>query len=227
MDEMDRKHKFDRKTIIKPLEKETSKMLRDLELAREHEDIENLHEKIFDGIDGGIIDMETFNTAFDSLYKTQDDLVLHSGNPEPWNKVVESNFGNVENYEDLYIDDEQTDFGTIYSSINFEKTKKTKKITKKDVEKLKPATYTKGHNIIEKNYHKNLEEKLRERNLETRKYDERSLNDFENDPTFGGYGITNQLGLDAISSLTWENEEDLKTKYNKLLELRKNELVTE
>ena len=44
--------------------------------------------------------------------------------------------------------------------------------------------------------------------IEDLKYDEREMQDFDTDPTCGGYGIFKDLGATA-GALEWENDEDI------------------
>jgi len=219
-EDMDRKHGLTRDNDFfdKLDQKDTIKRLRDLQLAREADDIEHTHEKIFDRFNA-----ETFNAAFDAIHKGHDELIPHSGNPSAYNSIGNfGNFSSINQYEDLYAEDE--DIGTsIYGSIKVDPSR-NQKLSKDDVKKLKPVEYTKRHNYKEKDYNKSLEEKMRERELETKKLEERDIKDFNDDPTCGGYGIFHQLNVKNLNTITWDDEEDIKTRYKRLLELRKKDL---
>jgi len=220
-EELDRKHGLvrDPEAIDKLSEKDTKRKLRDIQLAREQEDIENIHDKIFDD---GVFDLAKFNAAFDALHKGHTELIQHSGNPDAWNAVdgFGGNFSSVDNYEALYQD--ETGIGnTQYGSVKLDPTKK-KKLTREEINRLAAADYTKGHNYKEKDYNKSLEERMKEYDLETQKLEDREIKDFNTDPTCGGYGIFNGLGLSNLNTIQWDDDEDIKTRYNRLLEMRKN-----
>ena len=219
-EEMDRKHGVNRNTedIDKLSAKDTKRRLRDIELAREQDDIENIHEKLFED---GRFDLSKFNAAFDQLHKGHTELIQHNGNPDAWNILDDysNNFGSIDNYDELYT--ENVGLGTNqYGSVKLDPTKK-KKLTKEEIEKLSAANYTKGHNYREKDYAKSLEERMREYEQETKKLDDREMDDYNTDPTCGGYGIFSGLGINNLNTIQWDDDEDIKTRYNRLLEMRK------
>ncbi len=221
-EEMDRKHGYtrDASVVDKLSEKDTTRKLRDLELAREQDDIENIHDNLFEG---GMFDLAKFNAAFDALHKGHTELIQHSGNPMAWNSVdgFGGNFGSIDNYETLYQDEEG--YGSSqYGSVKLDPTKK-KKLTKDEFAKLSSAEYTKNHNYKEQDYQKSLEERIRERELETKRLEDREMQDFNTDPNCGGYGIFSGLGITNMSTIQWDDDEDIKTRYNRLLEMRKND----
>lgn len=222
-EEMDRKHGLNRKELDsdKLTDKDTKRRLRDIQLAREQDDIENIHEKLFED---GRFDLAKFNAAFDALHKGHTELIQHNGNPDAWNTVDDygSNFGTVNNYDDLYTDN--IGLGTSqFGSVKLDPTKK-KKLTKAEIEKLAAVDYTKGHNYRDKNYNKSLEERMREYQNETKKLEDREMDDYDTDPTCGGYGIFTGLGINTTNTIQWDDDEDIKTRYERLLEMRKNDL---
>lgn len=231
-DEMDRKHKYKRDMENKKIdENDFSKMTRDLQLAREQEDIENIHEKIFDD---GRFNLGKFNAAFDTMKAGSKDMIAHEGNPLAWNLTTstvssnkfDSNFSTVENYEDIYLEtnsDEEVlnNLMGAYGSAKFDKYNNTK-INVKDIKNLKEADYTEGHNVIEPDFTKSIEQKIRERELETQKFNDRNMDEFITDPSCGGYGIFDNVGIGNLSKITWDNDDDIQTRYNRLLEMRRD-----
>lgn len=220
-EDMDKKHNYKRNKEyeVELSEKETKSLLRDLELAREQDDIEHIHEKIFDD---GRFDIDRFNEAFDAMNKGPLEMIPHSGNPDAYNMLggYGSNFSSIDNYDDLYAEDDNIG-GSLYGSVKLTSEKK-KKLSKDDVNKLSGASYTKGHNYRDKDYNKTLEQKMQERNMETEKFKNREMNDFDTDPNCGGYGIFGKMGMKNLGTMEWDNdEEDLKLRYNRLLEMRK------
>ena len=61
-----------------------------------------------------------------------------------------------------------------------------------------------------------MEAKLNERISDDNRYKERTFGDFKTD--YGDHGIFDKLGLKDTSSLTWDDDEDIKSKYNRMLE---------
>lgn len=219
MEEMDRKHGLKREKVSSdPLkEKKTNKILTDLQLAREQDDIENIHENLFEG---GRFEISKFNAAFDAMHKGYTELIPHTGNPLAFNSDngFAVNFSSLDKYDDLYAEDDILG-GSNYGSVKLSQDPK-KKLTKSDINRISAAEYTLGHSHKDKDYNKSLEEKIKERDLFTRKLDDRQMNDFDDDDKCGGYGILDQIGIKS-GAIEWDNGEDLKTRYNRLLESRK------
>ncbi len=196
--------------------------LMDREMEREQEEIELSHEKIFDN---GRFNLNMFNAAWDAVHKGPTDLVPHSGNPDAWNSLdsQEGQYSSINNYNDLYVEDTNhvgLD-GQNYSHVDFDMGAK-KRLSKDDLNKLEPVSYTSNHNVVDKNYSGLVAQRLAERELQTQKYDNREMSEFNTDPNCGGYGIFKDVGVNA-GSIGWDNdEEDLRKKYERLLELRKN-----
>lgn len=218
---LDRKHGLTREKelIDKISEKDITRKLRDLQLAREQDDIENIQEKIFDDK----VTLSVFNSAFDSLYKTHNEMTKHNGNPDAWNSInlEDARFSSIDNYENIYAEDENNN-SLLYGSVKSDQDKK-KKISKEEIEKLPSVEYTSGHNVKDKDYNKFLEDRIKEISNETFKYNDMTMEDFENDLSCGGYGIFAKLGIKNINSISCDDDNDLKTRYKKLLEVRKND----
>lgn len=222
-DDMDRKHGYKRDKDIedKLLEKDTKYRLRDLKYARKQDKIENTPDRLFDD---GRFDLAKFNAAFDAVHKGPTELIPHQGVPMAYNLGLgfNTNFGTVENYEDLY-DDSETLGTSAYGTIKLDPSKK-KKISKEEINKIASAEYTNNHNYKDKGYNKTLEEKLKERELFTQKLEDREMDEFDPDSNCGGYGIFDQIGLKNLNTIEWNDDEDIKTRYSKLLEMRKSDL---
>jgi curved DNA-binding protein CbpA len=226
-EEMDRKHNFKRNDDAKKIDNNVAdNMLKDLRLVRQQEDIENIHEELFDK---SRLNIKKFNAAFDSLYKSHNELIPHQGNPDPWNAThgVDSNYSAIDSYETLYAEGDDKNFSTAYSNIKLEANNNKGKmdLTKEEIEDLPDAEYTDKHKAIEPDYEKTLEEKLKSREMDTEKFKKLDPNkDFINDPTCGGYGIFSGVkNLTDSNNLLLENKEDIKARYNKLLQLRSAE----
>lgn len=214
---MDMKHKFNRHEQNEISLKDAIKRFNDIKLAREQEDIENSNDKLFEG-DIGSLNMSQFNEAWDKMHKSHTELIQHTAIPYAWNEINESDFGSIENYEDLY-NDGNFEGSCEYGSINFD-TRKNIKLTKDDIINFEGAKYTSDHNKKDEQYSKSLEEKLKERQKETDIYTSPEFKEFKNfnaDPT---YGIFSKLGNDTmLNSISWDNDNVTK-RYKALLEQR-------
>ncbi len=193
----------------------------DLESIREHDDIENIPEKIFDD---GKFELEKFNTIFDNVHKKHTELIHHQGNPIAFNTLDEyGTFGSIDNYDALFVEDD--DLGSsMFGSVKISDSNIPNKINKKELDKLSKADYVKSHNHIDNGYNKSLEEKMEERERETKKYKDREISDFDIDNNCGGYPIFKGIGLEYEDLDNLEllgDGDDMKLKYQQLLNTRK------
>lgn len=225
---MDKKHGYKRDMddgVIN--KKDAMKRFQDLEYARDQEDIENMHEKLFDD---GRFDLATFNALFDKMHKQDgDEMIPHSGNPMAWNTLdgQAAVYSAIGDYGDIYTED---DDNFAFDGNNYDNTKFNKQINKasiNDLVNLEPADYTKGHNNLDSDYNKMLEERMKDLKTDFNSYDDMKFNDFDTDPSCGGYGIFDDVGI-AGRQLSWDNFEDdtkeMQERYNRLLELRDKEI---
>lgn len=225
-EEMNRKRNFDETDQTKIPEKDALRKLYDIKTIRKQDDIEDTHERIFEE---GEWDPERFNRAFEDYHGGPTELIPHAGNPLAWNSLNgrDANYSSLGSYDEIFTENEENYGvdGSLYSGVNFDRKTKKKKITKEHVAKLDGALYYDGHNKIEEDYSKRLEERMREREIFDKTLDEREYDDFEEESKCGGYGIFDDLGISDPRAMTWETDTDIKQKYNKLLEMRKRELV--
>lgn len=218
--EMDLKYGFKRdasskKVIETPID--IVKKKQDLESIRDHDDIENMPEKLFDD---NKIDLEKFNSIFDAKHRRQHtDLIPHQGNPIAWNTVSDCTYSSIDNYETLYSENDNNGSG-MFGPVRDNSTMPTK-ISKKDIDRLPKADYVKAHNNKDDNYKKTLDDLIEERNRETQRYKDRTLENFNNDDDCGGYSIFQSLGLEFNDFDTIQAGENLNRNYQKLIESRK------
>jgi len=219
--EMDRKHNYKRTINDNELNlQETDRLLNDLTLSREHDDIENTNENLFE--DREFV-LSKFNAAFDMMHKKPTDLIKHTGNPDAYNTInsIDSNYSSLDNFENIYADD-NTNLNEAYGTINQQTFNKvTKKLSKHDIDDIQAAEYTINHAKIDKKYDSSFNNRLQEYKKMKDEFDNCSHNDFDIDPTCGGYGIFHQL--EDIKNIEWNDNKDIKQKYQKLIELRKNQ----
>lgn len=221
--EMDKKYGLKRdgnKKLVQKDDGDVNKKVKDLEFIREHDDIENVPDKLFDNTEK--IDMDKFNSMFDAMHKKQTDLIKHEGNPIAWNTANESNaFSTLDNYDCLFVEDD--DLGnSVFGSVKIGDNNKPKKMTRKDLER-----HTKDYvkpSYRDDNTAKTLQDKINERNNQTLKYEQRTMNDFNDDNDCGGYGIFKNLDInfeDLTDDTFADDNKDLKARYTKLLDSRR------
>ncbi len=221
--EMDRRRGYDRNfDFSTKLEtKDTKSRLRDLQIAREHDDIENTHEKLFEhGMDGRF-DVNRFNAAFDQMHLQHTELIPHQGNPLAWNTVNDvSNFASIESYDELFAEDDN--LGTMqYGSVKLNPAKSTR-LNKADINNL-PSTYVPP--FTNKKSNKSLDELIKERESESLNLQNRKLGDFQTGDNYGGYGIFSDIS--SYKPIEWDNvtDDSINDKYKRLLENRKTENI--
>jgi len=212
------KRNSDKKIIDAPID--ITKKKQDLESIRDHDDIENMPEKIFDGE----MELEKFNSIFDARHKKHTELIPHQGNPIAYNIISEfGSFSSIDNYDALFVEDDNLG-GSMFGSVKLSESNIPGKITKKELDRLAKADYVKSHNQKDVNYTQTLEEKMKERERETEKYKERDMSEFNTDNNCGGYNIFKDIGLEYEDFDNLEmlgDGDDLKLQYQKLMEMRK------
>lgn len=160
-EELDRKHGYKRDIEEGKIPgKDTVTRLQHLQLARELDDIEDVQETLFDNPHD--FNLAKFNAAWDAMHKGHTELIQHNGNPDAWNTVNGIlNFSNIDNYEQLYAEDDDPLGTSMYGSVKLDVGKK-KKLTKADINQIPAADYVKGHSYKEGDYTKTLDDKIRE-----------------------------------------------------------------
>lgn len=217
MENMDKKHGFnndDDYTKGIPLE-DIEERFRDIEIVREQQDIEEAPEKLLNPNEP--FNAKKFNAIFDALYSNKNEMIPHNGNPDGWNVgTFDASYSNLDNYGDIYTEGN----GNSYSSINLDMGSKNK-LSKKDINNIEDADYTDNHNICDDDYQKSLEEKLMEREQQSKNFNDMKFDDFSKE-SCGGYGVFEGLGIKNIDSFSWENDDSLQQRYQKLLDQRRN-----
>ena len=219
--EFDKKHGYKRNPEdVDPLTKEVGDInLMDRMSIREQEDTETMHERLF--IEGQF-DPIKFNAAFDMMKKRGMgyDLVPHEGNPEAYNAESTIGYTDINNASNIYAED-VLDACLDYAPI--EKTSEYTALSKDDVEDLAPVSYVMGHNQDrdQRTMEQRLNDRMQQRSTMNTQFDARTMDDFDTDPTCGGYGILHQVGVGTNQSLQWNTDEDVKTRYERLLKERR------
>ncbi len=156
--ELDKKPKFKRDEIDVSLKEEIMvKKLKELALSRGQDDIE---------LDGPIFNqdnftIEKFNSAFDMLQDKKKDIIPHS-EPLAWNEVALVGAAyDASTYNSIYAEDDNFVGDGICSGID--KIDIEIKKTGINVEDLQTAKYYNGHKVIDINYEKLLDDRLKER----------------------------------------------------------------
>jgi curved DNA-binding protein CbpA len=224
--EMDLKYGLQRDGNKKLIHKETGNLkqkMEDLESIRGQDDIENIPDKLFEDIEH--VDPLKFNSMFDMMYKKHTDLIKHEGNPIAYNTLNEYGaFSSIDNYEVLFAEDD--DLGnSLFGSVKISEGNVPKKINKKELDKSSHyADYVTAHNYKDEHHAKTLEEKIKERNMETTRYESRDMSEFDNNDDCGGYGIFKGVGInfdEFKNGGLLDDGVDLKKQYNKMLGMRR------
>lgn len=186
--------------------KEITNRLNDLELAREQDDIENSHKKLFKNDN---FNQTMFNAHFEGSRKTNT-IIKRVKSPK---KV------NTENY-DIYstaINLTENDYNGKYSNANgdnesFVEFKKT------NIKKINKIVKELNNNEIPDNYDKILKKRLEERNKETSELNNLNHDNFKKKDFLINNSDYKNDESEEINKLTIEyNNDDLKRKYNKLI----------
>lgn len=218
---LNQQHNFDASQAKNPIpEKEAQTKFEEL-IKNRMCDVENLMpERLFEDEK---VPPEIFNSIFDKYHNNDKDntMMLHQGVPMAWNNT--DNYGDYQKFGGLYSDDNsrlefshqsygQASFGTIPS----------KNITKDDIVGLKPADYVKNHNVLGDDYYKDLKNRLNSRKTDTNYFESKSYQDYEKEKNnFSDYGIHDKLGL-KMDQLAFDDADDIQTRYNKLMNAKKN-----
>lgn len=224
---MDKKRGFDRtKYDEQPISSSDAlKRMRDIELEREQEELGFIQENLFDN--GQKFDHEKFHALFEMKYKNnsnKNDQLMKHGNPSAFNMGIGSSFVPYETNEGgdtLFGEDDDEQENSLYG--NFNNFGQNINVTKEDMRNLtnyKSSFNT--HNEKSSDYKSEIERKLRERELEDKRYNERKINDFDTDKKMGGYGFLHEAGLTGREE-EWDKEEVDMTAFNKLLAYKQME----
>lgn len=221
--EFNQKHGYD-DTDVDPIDEHNfHKRLNDLSVLREQEEIEYIPEKLFEGP----VNASTFNAMFDKMKKTKGGdinggvLTKHTGAPDAWGS--DGLYSSYESsYDKLYVENDTDDLGIDGDDYGaFNPDEEIIKLSKDDVDDIDGVDYTTDHNKIESGYEKRLEDLMNERNNETQQLYKMEIGEYQQDT--GNYGIFDKIGIDTgKSNIIWENEDDVRKRYEKLLEQRKS-----
>lgn len=208
---------------------DTKKRMFDLKKLREAQERECCPEKLFDGH----VDPKKFNALFDKYHNRETDnpLTTYTGAPAAWNDMGSSTgFSDFDTYDNLYVNDSnRLDMSTQnLGSVDFGHGHGTgsespiQKIRKKDLKKIKAASYFSDHNVLSDEYYESVKQKLRERKCFTEELDNMTFNDYQKD-NFSTYGIFDQLGVTLDDTNTYGCDDNIITqKLDKLITNKTN-----
>lgn len=128
-DEIDTQHNLNEEKFAFITENNANKRMSELESVRELNDIEDMHDRLFDNND---FDKDKFNMVWNKMHKT-DQLVKHTGNPNPFNISGDGQMGfdSIDNFASIgdvgdvgaptndFLDDTDT-IPTEFQSQNFD-----------------------------------------------------------------------------------------------------------
>ena len=190
---------------------EMNKRIKELELAREQDDLENIQKKICSSDNFNSID---FNAGFDACIDRKKNLInipLQSNNYNYDNNKIEDNDDLNEN--DIYSSIDNTGF-------------KVKKTNKKKIKEKKKKIIENNVNNLEKDYNKIIEKKLKEREDETNHLSNLKMEQFVNNVP-NEYSILDNLNVnlnleDTDNTFLLSNEKELERQFNKLKIIKNN-----
>lgn len=192
----------------------------DVRVNRKKHYEEDKPERIFDP--NAPFDSEKFNMAFDDHHGSITDLVEKKDVPDAWNGTTDNmtTYSNVNDYENVYDDgaDVNNLHGINFGLADFDKGKNRKNLTIADMKNVGKADYVKGHNKIGKDYYTNIKQRLAEREIDNKKFDDKEMHQYDKEAT-AGYGIFEKLGInydDRLNITDWEDK-NVNTAYQKLL----------
>jgi molecular chaperone DnaJ len=224
---LDKKHGLDRLKINdEAMNKEdVLNKIRDLEMSREQDEIEFNYNKVFDDNN---FDADKFNKLFELKHSKIHEIIKHEGIPNAFNLNNDNNIfvSCNDKYDNLYDEDNEIDGTELFSSFHKDNINQIN-ISDKDIKKInsnKTENNYNNHNIINDNYRLDVQKRIKERNHETEIFNNRKLNDYNNnDETMGGYGFMYKVGLDG-KELEWDKEEIDTNALQRLLHQREKEL---
>jgi len=225
-EDIDRKRGLDRSKLdedaISP--EDANRRMRDMEMAREQDEIEFSQPKVFDPLN---YNKDEWNRVFEEKYKhgKDDQLVKRNGAPSAFNESAESSYISCEgNYDDIF-EENNVSGNSLYGTQNDIGNKFS--VTREDLERAKGQKSSfSTHNKITDTDKVDFEKRMRERELEDKMFDARKMKDFDTDNKMGGYGFLHQVGLTG-RELEWDHEEIDEHAMIKLIELRSRERKNE
>lgn len=226
--EMDKKNKFNRKKYEeKALDsKEASDRFSNLMLEREQQEIEFTQSRLFP--EGTKFDENTlmkFNRAFDDYkYKTEKkqhkDIIERSTGPSAWNTAFnDQSFTSLDSFDNIYGNENDAS-GLNYGNLNEFGNEVKLDMEYDEIKNMKGAEYVTHHNFKDQDYKKDIEKKLREREIETQKLQNKEFSFFETEQD-KSFMFSHEVG--DIGSLEWgeDDSEELQEACNRLIELEK------
>ncbi|ARF09349.1 DnaJ domain protein [Catovirus CTV1] len=228
-EEMDKKHNFNRKKYEEKAmdPKETSNRYSNLMLEREQQEIEFAQSRIFPESSKFNEDtLKKFNKIFDE-YKHKTDkkgkshIINNINGPTAWNNAFdEQMFTPLDSFDNVYGNDDDTG-GLNYGNLNEFGDEIKVDMDDDDFDNIGEADYVTAHNLKGDDYAKDIEKKLREREMETQQLHNKKFEycDADQDKSFM---FTHEVG--NMGTIEWDNDDDseLHDACNRLLELERN-----
>jgi curved DNA-binding protein CbpA len=177
-DEMDKDNNIEREKIHDSLStEEINNKIKNLELCRNTDDIENIQENMFEN---NKFDGKRFNNIFEQYNKPNQELTIHSGTPNAWNNDM--------NYMTIEENDNKCEGNSVFSNINTQINNNVIKINQDDLQNMN--NLTKDEQCLDSN---TIEQKIADRNTETQKLNSMGFSDFKTE--LGEFGIHNNLKI--------------------------------
>lgn len=227
-EEMDKKHNRKQFQESVMTTKESSNRFNDLMLEREQQEIEFAQSRMFpEGTKFNGQTLKDFNHFFDLYKKKQnknDKLIKKQEGPTAWNCVFEEQgFTSLDSFDKIY---EENDLSNS-TGLNYGDLKEFGNEMKMNMDEYenelmntKDANYVSDHNIKGGDYMKDIERKLREREMETENLKQNKFNDY-NVREDKSFMFTHEVG--NIGTIEWgyDDNDDLQEACDRLIELEK------
>lgn len=190
-----------------------------LQTERERNDSEmiDIVPKVFD-----TFDPLKFNSAFEEINGKMSAMVNKKDVPDAWNgqSHIATEYSNV---DDVSIYDDAQNIDEIncmnYGPANFNM-QPAKRITREIIKDINNNVDYDGHAMIDDIYLKNVDEKLKLREEETNKFNNKELFQYDVN-NMAGYGIFDKLGINHDESLKLlDSDKNITDAYNRLLQDR-------
>lgn len=224
--EMDKKHKFDRNKYTEkaPDSKETTNRFSNLMLEREQQEIEFSQSRMFpEGTKFTDDTLKKFNEIFDNYKhktdnKEKNSIINKKDGPSAWNMAFNDNsFTSLDSFDNIYNDNNENG-GVNYGNLNEFGNEISMDLNLN--KNLNGADYVTNHNFKDKDYQKNIERKLKEREMETNNYSNNEYSYYENkDKT---YMFTHETAdMEEMENIDWDgnDSEELHEACNRLIEM--------
>lgn len=219
---LDEKRKFDRKQYEeeqknKITTEELTSLEQDLILEREQDEIEYQPDNLFQNKQ---FNLDQFNKMWE-VANSKNNALTVSNDQSAFNQ--ENDFVSCNTDYDLLYGNDNGE----YSGVNFNNPLDTLTIDDlKEIDNVESSYSSHNKDRGSDDYKKSLEELMKEREQESEKLMNMTFSEFNTDIEKDGFGFLHEVGFTKDYELEHEDNEQMKERFSKLLELRENETKT-